>query len=312
MPTSTRTAQSATKPRNPSASAVKGLKPTTTSKSSKSKVEQQPFTPANLSTLTSAFTSAVNASSDPLTRVLSILTEVFDMLGSIGGSITQFGLDEDGNFAMIKLIELGRWTSKQRAARDAYWRQPNNESDPFLAAYLKTDLFSQARCAIRHEMISDREWYASQHVRLFRKRAGMDSAIYCTLPAPARKGTTGKPLPTGWSVNVNRPWKAKPFTVAERDFLFAIFVGMLPWLSQVWSEPQSDAQKRIASVPVRLRKVLACLLAGRSEKQTAAALRLSQHTVHTYVKTLHKHFKVSTRTELLLKASVLSASQPTS
>jgi DNA-binding CsgD family transcriptional regulator len=272
----------------------------------------QPFTPANLTTLTSALASAANVSSDPLTRVLSVLTEVFDMLGSIGGSITQFGIDEHGSFAMLKLIELGRWTSKQRAARDAYWRQPHNDTDPFLAAYLKTDLFTSPRCAIRHELISDHSWYSSQHVKQFRKAAGMDSAIYCTLPAPSRKSSTGKSLPTGWSVNVNRPWKATPFTIQERDFLHAVFVGLLPWLSQVWSEPQSDSQRRIASVPVRLRKVLACLLAGRSEKQTAAALRLSPHTVHTYVKKLHKHFQVSSRAELLLKVSAMQGQSPAS
>lgn len=51
----------------------------------------------------------------------------------------------------------------------------------------------------------------------------------------------------------------------------------------------------------RERQTLQHLLAGRNEKQIAAALRLSQNTVHHYVKTLYQHFRVSSRSELLAR-----------
>ena len=38
---------------------------------------------------------------------------------------------------------------------------------------------------------------------------------------------------------------------------------------------------------------------GDSEKQVAARLGLSRHTVHIYVKHLYKHFGVNSRGELL-------------
>jgi len=41
------------------------------------------------------------------------------------------------------------------------------------------------------------------------------------------------------------------------------------------------------------------LLAGDSEKQIALRLGVSPHTVHVYVKGLHRHFDVSSRGELL-------------
>ena len=41
------------------------------------------------------------------------------------------------------------------------------------------------------------------------------------------------------------------------------------------------------------------LLAGDSEKQVAAKLGLSRHTIHVYVKQLYKHYEVSSRAELL-------------
>lgn len=49
----------------------------------------------------------------------------------------------------------------------------------------------------------------------------------------------------------------------------------------------------------RLRDTLRGLARGLSEKQLAAELRLSPHTVHDYVKALHHHFVVQSRGELL-------------
>jgi len=43
------------------------------------------------------------------------------------------------------------------------------------------------------------------------------------------------------------------------------------------------------------------LLAGRSEKEAAAAMRLSVNTLHHYTKQLHERFGVQTRAELLAR-----------
>jgi DNA-binding NarL/FixJ family response regulator len=51
----------------------------------------------------------------------------------------------------------------------------------------------------------------------------------------------------------------------------------------------------------RMRQTLELLLAGDSEKQVAHKLKLSQHTVHVYAKSLYKHFGVSSRGELLAR-----------
>src|SRR4051812_31797923 len=51
----------------------------------------------------------------------------------------------------------------------------------------------------------------------------------------------------------------------------------------------------------RMRQTLNCLLAGDSEKQTAAKLGVSQHTVHVYVKQLYRKFNVNSRGELLAR-----------
>jgi DNA-binding CsgD family transcriptional regulator len=51
----------------------------------------------------------------------------------------------------------------------------------------------------------------------------------------------------------------------------------------------------------RMRETLQCLIEGDSERQTALKLKISQHTVHVYVKQLYKRFDVSSRGELLAR-----------
>lgn len=54
-------------------------------------------------------------------------------------------------------------------------------------------------------------------------------------------------------------------------------------------------------LPPRQRQTLLQLLAGDSEKQIAHKLGLSRNTVHTYVKSVYRHFEVNSRGELLAR-----------
>jgi DNA-binding CsgD family transcriptional regulator len=79
-------------------------------------------------------------------------------------------------------------------------------------------------------------------------------------------------------------------------------------LGRLW---RKDALRRAkdpaAALPPRLTQTLAALLDGASEKQIAAQLELSRHTVHNYVKALHQRFGVSSRGELLAKAGKIKS-----
>jgi DNA-binding NarL/FixJ family response regulator len=63
----------------------------------------------------------------------------------------------------------------------------------------------------------------------------------------------------------------------------------------------SLTKHQLPSLSPRMRQTLDRLLVGDSEKQIAARLGLSRHTVHVYVKALYKGFGVSSRGELLAK-----------
>ena len=55
------------------------------------------------------------------------------------------------------------------------------------------------------------------------------------------------------------------------------------------------------ALPPRVRRVLRCLLDGLSEKEAARALRLTPHTVHSYVKILYQRLGVRSRAQLLAR-----------
>lgn len=82
--------------------------------------------------------------------------------------------------------------------------------------------------------------------------------------------------------------------VQQKRLLVAGFCKLLG--SQLGRAPRNAAS---AGLSPRLAQTLARLLAGDSEKQIAARLQLSRHTVHVYVKSLYRHFNVNSRGELL-------------
>jgi DNA-binding CsgD family transcriptional regulator len=92
----------------------------------------------------------------------------------------------------------------------------------------------------------------------------------------------------------------KPFTPAQAKLLRLFHVE----LGRLWKD---DALRRAADpttdLPPRLVQTLDGVLRGDSEKQIAFALGLSQHTVHNYIRALHTRFEVSSRAELIAKAT---------
>jgi DNA-binding NarL/FixJ family response regulator len=64
---------------------------------------------------------------------------------------------------------------------------------------------------------------------------------------------------------------------------------------------RSDNHAQSPHLSPRMRQTLDELLAGSSEKEIAARLGLSRHTIHVYVKALYRGFEVNSRGELLAR-----------
>lgn len=77
-----------------------------------------------------------------------------------------------------------------------------------------------------------------------------------------------------------------------------------PELTWLYSTPPTTAGSTDAvhpTLPPRQQQTLRLLLRGLSEKQIAASLGLSIHTVHVYVKSIYRAFRITSRAELLAK-----------
>src|SRR4051812_38006306 len=70
-------------------------------------------------------------------------------------------------------------------------------------------------------------------------------------------------------------------------------------LAQV--SPPKVAPALAQALSTRMRDTLQLLLVGDSEKEVAAKLKLSPHTVHIHVKHLYKRLNVCSRAELMAK-----------
>jgi DNA-binding CsgD family transcriptional regulator len=100
-------------------------------------------------------------------------------------------------------------------------------------------------------------------------------------------------------LGLHRAFGDESFTPTEHKLvrLFHVELGRL-WRKDVLKK----AKDPTSDLPPRLTQTLDELLAGLSEKEIAAKLDLSRHTIHNYVKALHQRFEVSSRGELLAKA----------
>ena len=139
-----------------------------------------------------------------------------------------------------------------------------------------------------------------------------ERVVVAVKPARAVYGGTSfvlsqYPLPHLGAVDqlgLHRAWGNQPFSRAEHKLIRLFHTE----LGRLWrKDALRKAQDPTSDLPPRLAQTLAELQSGASEKQVSIALGISRHTVHNYVKALHRRLGVSSRGELLAKARTTSA-----
>lgn len=118
---------------------------------------------------------------------------------------------------------------------------------------------------------------------------------------PRSRGTAKRKTDLGQVAATVRAAKVKVDPAAVNDFRRKLVADFCKLLGDQLGGDRKFPTKAIESLPPRHRQTLERLLAGDGEKQIAQQLGISQHTVHQYVKALHKRFSVSSRGELLAK-----------
>lgn len=170
--------------------------------------------------------------------------------------------------------------------------QTGEPSDPFRSAMIR-QLLKKGLTLLtrrREQVIPNDTWNRSDHVLQVRRPTGLGHCVCSMLPLE------GTQL-VGELMLFRGAGERKPFSPRELSLL-DVFHGEVAWIYQA-DVPFGSPD--IQSLTPRQRQTLQYLLAGHSEKQIASMLRLSRNTVHHYVKALHRHFNVSSRSELLAR-----------
>ncbi|MDF3064839.1 MAG: Transcriptional regulator, LuxR family protein [Polyangiaceae bacterium] len=162
---------------------------------------------------------------------------------------------------------------------DVIWY--DHKSDPTLNGLLP--LYGSTFVRTRAELSEDRNWYGSALANERFRKHDCDDFILAMNAVPGAGVIC--------SLELFRPWGAPRFEERER-----LLVQL------VHEELSRDFQARVTQQPrlsPRQREVLGLLRRGLAEKQIAAELDVSPHTVHDYVKALYRAHSVQSRAELL-------------
>ena len=142
----------------------------------------------------------------------------------------------------------------------------------------------------RAQLMDDAPWYRSTEYQDMNRAVGTDDFL-----ASIR---WERDPPSMFGVMNVRPLGEKKHGERERRLIHLFMDELSRHLGKTLA---LEAGGIAAAFPPRLRLTLECLLEGDSEKQVAARLRLSRHTVHDYVTELYRRLGVRSRAELMAR-----------
>lgn len=166
-----------------------------------------------------------------------------------------------------------------------------DKNEPLDPVILHLETTGQAVMAGRPgDYLTDRVWRASAHYNEVRRPAGVVEQIY----AHTRIGRVA------CGIGLHRR-AARPFERREVRLVDIFLRGAGRSLHSI-AAPGGTSLSTIPHVlPPRLSAVLTRFLLGETEKQAAANLGVTHHTIHSYAKQLYRRLGVSSRSELLAR-----------
>ncbi|APW63912.1 helix-turn-helix transcriptional regulator [Paludisphaera borealis] len=181
-----------------------------------------------------------------------------------------------------------------RRAFDAHFEAFNREPDTYMPTMVEGFRYfdpAEGFCLRRTDLRADRPWYTSAEYQRTMTSFGADHILWCFRPIPHASDNN-------FGLVIFRGRRRRDFDARELRLVRETAAVLAPLVGGPLAR-FTDPSPR--DLPPRARQVLACLLEGDGDKQAAARLRLSPHTVNQYVKLIFRHFGVSSRTELLAR-----------
>jgi DNA-binding CsgD family transcriptional regulator len=144
-------------------------------------------------------------------------------------------------------------------------------------------------CRSRRQLIRDAAWYRCDHYELFYRGIGIDHSAWCFARIPAAADEYN-------GVVLFREPGSRDFSDRQRALVRAAVTALAPLVGARLARFREPSPAALAP---RVRQTLTCLLEGDADKQAAARLGLTRHTVNQYVKQIYRHYGVTSRPELL-------------
>jgi DNA-binding CsgD family transcriptional regulator len=145
----------------------------------------------------------------------------------------------------------------------------------------------------RQDLVSDAEWYPHPYVTECRRPCGVDGVLYASIALPDDDGAH-------LGFGLHRAWGEAQFT-ADDVLHMRTLLESLDWLIEGRRHEQRG-RSVLAELSPRLRQTLVCLIEGRTEKEAAADLGISPHTIHQYAKRLYQLLGATSRMELVARS----------
>lgn len=234
-----------------------------------------------------------------------LFDELAEMIDAVGWLWLHGRRDPDGRRIMA-FSSLCRFQSPEQqaglmnAAHDDAARQAIDESvQPlFNQAVLRPSIRGHFT-RLRDELIDDDRWLGGDLFRKGLMAIDLDEFMLSIYPLSTNV----------WSgTSFYRAQGMPRFSQRERALVHLI-LNNIDWLHREGSDVPANSSELI-ELPSRPRQVLIHLIGGDSSKQIAAKLNLSIHTIHDHLKTIYRHFDVSSRSELLAKFITTNRKQP--
>lgn len=208
----------------------------------------------------------------------------------------------DAKVGILQEVDLNHGAPRVRAFWDKGWGSPRQREtmlrelnsstihDPLLLELIKRIADGRRRAATARisEVVSPEAWSRLPLAIERRRSADVEDCV----GSAVRLAQNGRAVAL---VFFRACAHATKFSEREKTLLELCHSG-LQW---IYEEEMRARPEHAAALSPRLSQTLRHLAAGRDERETAAQMGLSPHTVHDYVKALYEHFGVSSRKELL-------------
>lgn len=220
---------------------------------------------------------------DAAVRRTHVLNGLLSLIGGRSAGLVEIALPDEGPFARAGTVIHINSTSEAEARCAEQFLVHNDPADPALPAFLA----ARGQTVTMVRRVDDREYYRSAHFDIVRRPFDIDHSLYCRVTLPDGVDV---------AVGIQRCPGDPAFTEREKAIVHLLHTNA-PHVYCAREPSRAD----IEALAPRLRPVLRSLLQGDAQKEVAAKLKLSRHTVHRYTQVIYQQLGVHSRGELLAK-----------